>query len=114
MGYRVPSVNNVPIHPLDTVTFTVEEGANSALYFSRETSSILSPAPGPRVELAFGEALTYTFAPPGQSAYGVITQAPEAPAPETFDFGSPSDPPSLVIQVGAGVNYGGPTNSPIG
>lgn len=114
MGFRVPSVSNVTIVSSDTVTFSVEEGANSALYFSPETALILSPKPGPRVDLAFGETLTYTFAAPGKSAYGVITQAPEAPAPETFAFGAPSDPSFLVVQVGAGVNYGGPTNSPIG
>ena len=114
MGFRVPGVSNVTIVLSDTVTFTVEEGANSALYFSPEIALILSPTPGPRVDLVFGQKLTYKFESPGMSAYGVITQAPEVPAPETFDFGAPSDPPSLVIQVGAGVNYGGPTNSPIG
>jgi hypothetical protein len=113
MGYRVPNITSVTILPSDTVTFTVEEGADSALYFSPETASILSPQPGPRVELDFGQELIYTFAAPAASAYGVITQAPEVSPPETFDFGAPSDPPSLVIQVGAGINYGGPTNTPI-
>lgn len=114
MGFRVPSVSNVNIVSSDTVTFTVEEGANSALYFSPDTASILSPKPDPRVDLEFGHKLTYTFATPGSIAYGVIVQAPEVPDPETFDFGVPLDPPALVVQVGMGVNYGGPTNSPQG
>jgi len=57
MGLRVPSVPSVPIVSLDTVTFTVDEGADSALYFSPETASILSPTPGSRVDLSYGQEL---------------------------------------------------------
>jgi hypothetical protein len=111
MGLRVPSVPKVAAIPADSVTFTVEEGANSALYFSPETASILSPKPGTKVSVAFGQTLTYTFAAPTPGAYGVITQAPGDRAPERFDFGKPSDPPVLVIQPGQGVDFGGPTNT---
>ncbi len=114
MGLRVPSVPKVTIVPSDTVTFTVEEGADSALYFSPETASILSPTPAPRVDLAYGQNVAYTFLTPGSSAYGVITQAPGDSAPNKYDFGKPSDPPVLVIQPGQGPIFTGPDNSPIG
>jgi hypothetical protein len=114
MGLRVPSVPSVPIVSLDTVTFTVDEGADSALYFSPETASILSPTPGSRVDLSYGQELTYTFASPGASAYGVITQAPSDSAPNSYNFGSPAEPPVLVVQPGQGSVFSGPDNSPIG
>lgn len=114
MGARVPSVPEVPIIPADTVTFTVEGGANSALYFSPETLSILSPKPGVKVDLPFGHSLTYTFETPGEGAYGVITQATEDPAPESFNFGPPSAPPVLVIQPGQGFGFPVPVNPPQG
>jgi len=111
LGLRVPSTPKVAIVAADTVTFTVEHGANSALYFSPETASILSPKPGNPVHLSFGHALTYTFEASVPGAYGVITQAPEDPAPESFNFGEPPAPPVLVIQPGKGTNFGGPTNN---
>jgi hypothetical protein len=113
MGLRVPSVPKVTIAASDTVTFTVDEGADSALYFSSETASILSPTPGPRVDVSFGQSLTYTFSTPGSSAYGVITQAPGDSAPNRYNFGRPSDPPVLVIQPGEGAVFSGPDNTPI-
>jgi hypothetical protein len=114
MGMRVPSVPNVTIVASDKVTFTVDEGAETAFYFSPETASILSPTPGPRVDLRFGQTLTYTFSTPGSIAYGVITQAPEDSAPNRYDFGKPAEPPVLVLQPGQGPVFTGPDNSPIG
>jgi len=114
MGLRIPSVSKVTVNSSDSVTFTVEDDANTSLYFSPETASILSPKPGARVELAFGQTLIYSFTTPGNGSYGVITQAPEDPVPESFDFGSASVPPSLVIQPGQGTNFPGPRNSPQG
>jgi len=114
MGLRVPSVPKVPVISANSVTFSVDEGANSALYFSSETASILSPKPGARVELGFGQTLNYTFAVAASGTFGVITQAPEDPAPESFDFGEPADPPVLVIQPGQGTAFPVPTNSPQG
>ncbi len=111
MGLRVPSDPELAVVPGDTVTFTVEDGANSALYFSPETASILSPKPGVRVDLDFGQKLIYTFEVAGPGVYGVITQAPEASTPESFDFGPPSDPPILVVRPGQGVDFPVPTNS---
>jgi hypothetical protein len=110
MGMRVPNIPKVTISSGDSVTFAVEEGADSALYFSPETASILSPTPGARVDLPSGHSLTYTFAAPAPSAYGVVTQAPEDPAPGSFDFGPPAEPPVLVIQPGNGLPYPGPVN----
>lgn len=110
MGLRVPSVPKITVISADSVTFTVEEGANSILFFTPETASILSPEPGARVELGFGQKLTYTFAGSAAGTFGVITQAPEDPAPESFDFGKASDPPILVIQPGSGVPFPGPAN----
>ena len=114
MGLRVPSIPAVTIAASDSVTFTVDEGADSALYFSPETALLLSPKPGARVDLAFDHSLTYTFAAPGHGAYGVITQAPEDPSPESFDFGLASTPPVLVVRPGQGTNFPAPTNSPQG
>jgi len=111
MGLRVPSVPKVAVISGSSVAFSVEEGANSALYFSPETARILSPKPGARVELGSGQTLSYTFAVASSGAFGVITQAPEDPAPESFDFGQPADPPVLVIQPGQGTAFPGPTNN---
>ena len=111
LGLRVPSDPELAVVPADTVTITVEDGANSVLYFSPETAAILSPKPGARVDLDFGQKLTYTFEVAKEGAFGVITQAPEVSAPDTFDFGPPSDPPVLMIRPGQGTNYGGPTNN---
>jgi len=111
LGLRVPSIPLVMIVASDTVTFSVEHGANSALYFSPETVTILSPKPGVQVHLTFGHALTYTFEAPALGAYGVITQAPGDPAPEFFNFGEPATPPALVIQPGKGLAFPGPTNN---
>ena len=113
MGMRVPSVPNVTIVLSDKVTFTVDEGAESALYFSPETASILSPKPGPRVDLSFGQRLTYTFSAPGSTVYGVIIQAPKDSAPNKYDFGKPAETPVLVLQPGQGPVFTGPDNSPI-
>jgi hypothetical protein len=113
MGLRVPSIPNVTIVASDTVTFTVDEGADTALYFSPETASILSPRPSPRVDLSFGQKLTYMFSSPGSSAYGVITQAPKDSAPNKYDFGKPAEPPVLVLQPGQGPVFSGPDNTPI-
>jgi len=111
MGLRVPSNPKVVIADGDTITFTVEEGADSALYFSPETALLLSPKPGARVDLAFDHSLTYTFAAPGHEAYGVIAQAPEDPAPEGFNFGLAATPPALVVQSGQGVDFPVATNT---
>jgi hypothetical protein len=110
MGLRIPSISQVTISVADTVTFSVEQGADSALYFSPKTAAILSPNPGARVDLTFGQKLTYTFVSVGNDAWGVITQAPQSAAPESFDFGSPSNPPVLTVQPGQGVDFPVPTN----
>jgi hypothetical protein len=114
LGLRVPSIPKVTIVASDTVTFTAEKGANSALYFAPETASILSPRPGNPVHLSLGHALTYTFEASTPGAFGVITQAPGDPAPEAFSFGEPASPPVLVIQAGKGLDFPGPTNDPQG
>jgi len=114
LGLRVPSVPKVAVVASDTVTFTVEHGANSALYFSPESASILSPKPGNPVHLSFGHALTYTFEVSAPGAYGVITQAPGDPAPELFNLGESAEPPVLVIQPGKGLDFPGPINGPQG
>jgi hypothetical protein len=112
MGLRVPSVTQVTITAGSTITFTVERDADSALYFAPGTAQILTPAPGARVSLTAGHKLTYTFASAPAGAYGVITQAPEDPAPTGYNFGNPADPPVLVIQPGQGSVFTGPTNEP--
>ena len=112
MGLRVPSIPKVAIVAADTVTFTVEHGANSALYFSPETASILSPKPGNPMDLPFGHSLTYTFEGSAPGSYGVIIQAPGDPAPEQFNFGGSANPPELVIQPGKGLDFPGPVNGP--
>jgi hypothetical protein len=74
----------------------------------------LSPEPGACVELGSGQSVVYTFLSPENGSYGVVTQAPEDPAPESFDFGPPLNPPALVIQPGPGTAYPGPMNPPQG
>ncbi len=114
MGLRVPNIPAVTITAGDSVTFAVDEGADSVLYFSPETALILSPRPKARVDLVFGQTITYTFAAPGHNAYGVIKQSPEDPAPEEFNFGQGSIPPTLVVQPGEGIGYPTQSNSPQG
>jgi hypothetical protein len=109
LGMRVPSVPSVPIISGDTVTFNAGPSADSVLYFSPSTAAILTPSPGAPISLASGAEMTYTFATPAGQAYGVIVQAPEAPAPSEFDFGPPAEPPTLVIQPGEGSSFPGPT-----
>ena len=110
MGARVPSVSQVTITAGDSVTFSVQDGADSVLYFSPHTASIISPKPGTRVSLAFGQKLVYTFAAARSGAYGVFIEAPGDPAPANFEFGKPTEPPVLVVKTGRGINFGGPTN----
>ena len=112
MGLRVPGVPQVAVISANSVTFSVEEGANSALYFSPETASILSPKPKAQVGLACGQALNYSFTAPAHHAYGVIVQDPDATAPQKFEFGAPETPPTLVIQPGSSVVFTGPDNRP--
>ncbi len=61
MGLRVPSVSKVTVTKGGQVTFKALDGADSALYFSPVTAAILSPKPGPRVDLAAGKSVTYSF-----------------------------------------------------
>jgi hypothetical protein len=111
---RVPSVSQVAVNVGDSVTFTVNEGADSALYFPTQTAAILSPEPGARVDLVFGATLTYTFTSAECGAYGVVVQAPEVSAPTSFDFNIPTDTPVFVIQPGLQIGFGGPSNTPLG
>jgi len=103
----VLSVPSVPIVSGGSVSFTAGDGADSALYFSHATASILTPTPASPVSLAAGATVTYTFAIPGSAAYGVIVQSPQSEAPSSFDFAE-STPPVLVIQVGGGLPFPGP------
>jgi len=112
MGLRVPSIPQVPIQTGAQITFTAAKGADSALYFSPATAAILSPKPGSRVDLASGKSATYTFSQAGPGVYGAITEAPQDPQPARFDFGSPSNPPVLVIRPGKGTDFPGPINQP--
>lgn len=112
MGLRVPSVSKVIVTESGQVTFKAADGADSALYFSPATAAILSPKPGARVDLAAGRSVTYTFSSSGAGVYGVITEAPKDARPAHFDFGSPSNPPVLVIRPGKGTDYPVPTNPP--
>jgi len=112
MGLRVPSVSKVTVTAGAQVTFKAAGGADSALYFSPATVSILSPKPGARVNLAGGNSVTYTFSGAGPGSYGVVALAPQDPPPSRFDFGSPGNPPILVIQAGRGMDFPGPGNQP--
>jgi hypothetical protein len=112
MGLRVPSNPKVVIADGDTITFTVEEGADSALYFDAATASVLSPKPGSRVDLAFGQPVTYTFTAAGSGPYGVVTQAPGDPAPESSSSGEPTSPASFVIRPGVGSSFPVQSNTP--
>jgi len=114
MGLRVPSIPKVAITLSDTLTFSVENGADSVLYFSPDTAPILSPRPDSRVSLASGKTLIYKFAAAAPGSYGVITQAPEDPAPKSYDFGVATNPPVLAIQPGQGLDFPGPDNGPQG
>jgi hypothetical protein len=112
MGLRVPSVSKVAVTQGAQVTFKAADGADSALYFSPATASILMPKPDARVDLSAGKSVTYTFSSSSAGVYGVITEAPQDPQPARFDFGSPSNPPTLVIRPGKGTDFPGPTNPP--
>jgi hypothetical protein len=108
LGQRVPSVPSVPIVAGGSVTFAAGDGADSLLYFSSATVSILTPAPASPVSLAAGATVTYTFGAPGSAAYGVVVAPPETGAPSSFDFAA-ATPPALVIQAGGGLPFPGPT-----
>jgi len=112
MGLRVPSVSKIAVANGAQVTFKAADGADSALYFSPATAAILSPKPGARVDLEADKSVIYTFSTSGPGVYGVIAEAPEDPAPTRFDFGSPSNPPVLVIRSGKGTDYPVPSNPP--
>jgi hypothetical protein len=110
MGLRVPSIPQVTIASGSKITFSVERDTGSASHFAPQTGEILTPEPGARVSLKAGRKLAYRFAAAASGTYGIITQTPEDPAPQTFNFGDPADPPVLVIQLGNGTAYTGPTN----
>jgi len=112
MGMRIPSTPTVIIVSGDTVTFKTEEGADTDLYFSPETASVLSPKPTNQVSLTFGQALSYTFTAPLPGVYGVILQDPKYPAPYEFDLGEPCNPPLLLIQAALPMASSGPENRP--
>lgn len=112
MGLRVPNVSKVTVATGAQVTFKAAEGVDSALYFSPQTAAILSPKPDARVDLTAGKSITYTFSSSSAGVYGVITEAPQDPRPAHFDFGSPSNPPVLMIRPGKGTDFPSPTNSP--
>jgi hypothetical protein len=111
MGLRVPSVSPVNIVVGDTITFTVEQDADSVLYFAPDTATILTPSPEAPVNLAAGQELIYTFAVATPGSYGVITEGPEDPPPSNYTFSSPSNPPVLVIQPGQAIGFSGPSNT---
>ena len=106
LGNRAPNLLQVVINAGDTVTFSVEDGADSTLYFSPETAAILSPTPDAQVDLPTGSTLTYTFASADPGAYGVVALAPDASAPESFNFGLPANPPVLALHAGRGPGFG--------
>ncbi len=108
LGLRVPSVTSVAVIAGAEVTFTADFGADSSLYFSQAAAAILSPAPSSPVSLPSGASITFTFEAPSGQTYGVIVQAPAAPAPTEFDFGPPADPPMLVVEPGGGASFPGP------
>jgi hypothetical protein len=117
-GMRIPSMPSVPITTEHSITFSADDGADTALYFSPATEAILSPQPTSPVYLQPGETVTYLFAediPAG--AYGVIVQAIGDGAPGCFDFGEPLELVALLIQPGSGAEFGispdlRPTNVP--
>jgi hypothetical protein len=102
MGLCVPSVNSMPLEAGAQVTFTTADGVSAALYFSPATAAILSPSPGASVSILPGQGVTYTVSSVGTAAYGVLTQPPQFPAPNFFDFGAPQNPPVLMISPGMG------------
>ncbi len=116
LGLRVPSTPEVTISAGDSVTFTAEQSADSVLFFSPETASILRPNPGARVEVAPGQSVTFAFASAGPGSYGAFLLAPNDPRPEAFDFGPPSNPPVLKILTRSrvGMGFGVIVNNPIG
>jgi hypothetical protein len=105
IGVRIPSVPKVAIVATDTVTFSVEDGADSTLCFSLNAASILSPAPDAQVGLATGQTLTYTFTSSTPGAYGVVALDPQVPVPQSLNFGGPTDPPLLVVHAGRGLIF---------
>jgi hypothetical protein len=110
MGLRVPSVPQVTIASGNTIAFPVERDTGSASRFAPQTGEILTPEPRARVSLKAGHRLTYRSAAAATGPYGIITQAPEDPAPQTFNLGDSADPHVLVIQLGNGTVYTGSTN----
>jgi hypothetical protein len=111
MGLRVPSILEIAASHGAGITFKAEDGADSVLYFNPEAASILVPNPGSHVALHAGAEISYSFGAVGSSPYGVITQAPEDSAPESFDFGTAKVPAVLMIQPGQGMDFPVPTNS---
>lgn len=110
MGLRISGIPQVTIKIADSVTFSVEPGADSALYFSPATAAILSPKPDSRVDLPSGHSLTYTFETSMNGDFGVIVQSPQSGPPQSFDFGSPVTPPALIIQSGQDSSFTVPVN----
>jgi len=105
IGVRIPSVPNVAIVAADTITFSVEDGADSTLYFSPSATEIFSPTPDAQVGLATGQTLTYSFTSSAPGVYGVVALDPERPVPQSLNFGGPSDPPVLVLHAGRGLIF---------
>ena len=105
MGNRAPNLLHVVINSGDSITFSVEDGADSTLYFSPETAAILSPTPDAQVDLPTGQTINYTFASADGGVYGVVALAPDAPVPESFNFGLPANPPVLVLHAGRGPGF---------
>ena len=112
VGLRVPGITQVPVEAGSHITFKADADADSVLYFSPQTVTILSPNPGASAKLPSGQSVTYAFTQAGPGSYEVITQAPESPAPKFFDVGAPSNPPVLAIRPGSDLAFPGPINPP--
>jgi hypothetical protein len=112
-GFLVPSQPSVAVVAGDTVTFTIARAPSATLFFSQDAVSVLSPSPGPSMQLGAGNQAAFSFTSSEPGAYGVV-----------FTAGRPSHPPhftqvesnlllldSMINPVG-GQSFGGPTNTP--
>lgn len=113
MGRRAPSVPRVSVVLGDTVTFTVEEGADAKLYFAPQTRSILTPSPDPELSLSYGQTVTYAFLSASAGPYCLIVQDQVSPAPPTFDCGQSGGSTMLVIRSGTDPSFPGQDPPPI-
>ncbi len=111
-GVLVPSASSVALHEGDTVSFSMADGSDGVLFFSPDSTGILSPPPAGPVPFGGHHKASFTFTSAEPGAYSVYFKKAATDSHPEFPV---AESKTLVLKIDAGdIRFGGPNNSPVG